>query len=359
MKREKRQSESVSEGGRKARFSPRALALVSALFFLVSSVAVSFAWFRFGYTSGNIGLTGGGDAQSQVTLRIASWTETTDESTDSASESGSYQWEEEVPMSATNEDTAAGFGTAYSAETPKLHFGSIENLAMRDESNILWFCLKIDRRTGTGFNGLRLAFDATATAENEYPAVDAYPFVLFGYTAEQTAGDASERTEISPDNADGDNADGQNAYHAIWNQLENLLKYDNMLISTTGPGETGDTFAVAPSAYPEDAAPRPNDDPEDESGVMSVRTARDADGNDRNEGFSWNETQAGETGDGEFWYVYFRAYPNIGQNVNPTESYAGIVADISRYMPCVLEYKLQVDISLTNIGYQSSATTGA
>lgn len=105
--------------------------------------------------------------------------------------------------------------------------------------------------------------------------------------------------------------------------------------------------------------PRPNDDPEDESGVMSVRTARDADGNDRNEGFSWNETQAGETGDGEFWYVYFRAYPNIGQNVNPTESYAGIVADISRYMPCVLEYKLQVDISLTNIGYQSSATTGA
>ena len=111
MKREKWQSESVSEGGRRARFSPRALALVSALFFLVSSVAVSFAWFRFGYTSGNIGLTGGGDAQSQVTLRIASWTETTDESTDAASESGSYQWEEEVPMSAKNEDTAAGFGT--------------------------------------------------------------------------------------------------------------------------------------------------------------------------------------------------------------------------------------------------------
>lgn len=353
MKREKRQSESVSEGGRRARFSPRALALVSALFFLVSSVAVSFAWFRFGYTSGNIGLTGGGDAQSQVTLRIASWTETTD----AASESGSYQWEEEVPMSATNEDTAAGFGTEYSAETPKLHFGSIENLAMRDESNILWFCLKIDRRTGTGFNGLRLAFDATATAEDVYPAADAYPFVLFGTAVAEDG--STGLAEVSPDNAGGDNADGQNAYHAIWNRLENLLKYDNMLISTTGPGETGDTFAVAPSAYPEDAAPGPNDDSEDESGVMSVRTARDADGNDRNEGFSWNETQAGETGDGEFWYVYFRAYPNIGQNVNPTESYAGIVADISRYMPCVLEYKLQVDISLTNSGYQSSATTGA
>ena len=358
MKREKWQSESVSEGGRRARFSPRALALVSALFFLVSSVAVSFAWFRFGYTSGNIGLTGGGDAQSQVTLRIASWTETTDESTDAASESGSYQWEEEVPMSAKNEDTAAGFGTEYSAETPKLHFGSIENLAMRDESNILWFCLKIDRRTGTGFNGLRLAFDATATAENEYPAADAYPFVLFGTAVAEDG--STGLAEVSPDNTNEDNADGQNAYHAIWNQLENLLKYDNMLISTTGPGETGDTFAVAPSAYPEDAAPGPNDDSEDESGVMSVRTARDESGEERqDEGFSWSETQAGETGDGGFWYVYFRAYPNIGQNVNPTESYAGIVADISRYMPCVLEYILQVDISLTNIGYQSSATTGA
>jgi hypothetical protein len=48
-----------------------------------------------------------------------------------------------------------------------------------------------------------------------------------------------------------------------------------------------------------------------------------------------------ELTDSKYYYLYFRAYPNI-------EAYADLVDEISNYMPCVIQFNLMISLVVDN-----------
>ena len=56
---------------KKSAYSVRFFSVIAALFFLLSATTLSYAWFRFGFTSGTMDMKTDGDAS--VKLFTANW----------------------------------------------------------------------------------------------------------------------------------------------------------------------------------------------------------------------------------------------------------------------------------------------
>ncbi len=304
----------------KIKSSARLTAVLSALFFLLSAVTVSYAWFRFGATSGKTHIGTGGDAA--VTLQMAVWTPDSSGNA-AAEEKGSYVWGEEIFL---EEDSASTplFGAEYAGETPPLQFGNIDNLSYLHKSNVVWFCLKVKAAEGRSYGDLKISFGET-------------PYVFFP-------------------NVDMDSASAEMDMEAVKKgidpYLEELLQYGCAAsyaapVAFDAPVNPQKEDGTAESYYPITPIGAAESYKLSISDYNFVKKEKSPSGDDSASDSSSEESDKNFSGiasvpeNGEYYYLYFRCAPNL-------ERYAYLSEAISEYMPCVLQFSLRVKASIDN-----------
>lgn len=287
---------------KKSAYSVRFFSVIAALFFLLSATTLSYAWFRFGFTSGSMDMKTDGDAS--VKLFTANWAVATD------TVPASYQWDKGVLLKASSSSASVSgeefFGKEFSEKTDPLHFGTIDNLSERDKENIVWFCLEVKTAEGRNFEGLKLVFQSD-------------PFSLYEHIEANDSSAMSEVVSQELKNSIDNTVESGNR-----NRLESLLCFDNVIISGTAPDKLGNEFFTQIDV---------NTTQSDAEFVRKQENGAAING--------YKGRAAESEISGERYYIYFRAYPNL-------DAYAEIAEYISEYMPCVLQFNLQVEISVNN-----------
>jgi hypothetical protein len=253
--------------------------IITSIMVFVLLITTSFAWFAIRDKSKMTFTAGKGE----VVLYSANYIEVSQDKWE-------YVWDEGVNLETEN----VFFGKEYTSPDYVTHLGTIDNLSFRNEINNLWYCVKVEKTSGLEFSSLRLCF------------VDDTPYKLF-YDLENTHSQLVD-----------------NAVDAKVNELlDKLICIDSLIVTYVAPENFFSNVDI----------PEANEDCSDVIHVTKYTS---------NNPQSFEGTaQDLDLSTQDYYYVYFRAYPNLG-------AYADLVETISLYMPCVMQYDLMITLVVDN-----------
>lgn len=255
--------------------------IITAMVF-VMLVTSSFAWFYIKDRS-KISFTVGSN---DITLYTASY--------QGEEEDGRYEWSEAIVL----EQQDASFGSEYEA-TYLTQFGTLDNLSFRNKENNFWFCLKINKMIGNNFS-LKLSFS------------DEEPYKIFSDVEDTHSQVDDAQVNARIDELLSGSSNG-----------ETLMRADSFICTTVGWG----------NFFSQEEIPNANDTCADKIEVLKYSNAQAKQFEGKTDGV--------DLSDSDYFYLYFRAYPNL-------DMYADLVDDISGIMPCVIQFGLIISLRVDN-----------
>lgn len=258
--------------------------IIITIMVFVMLVTTSFAWFTL-KDKANISFTAG---SCDIMLYSSLF--------EGELETGSYVWDDGLDLE--QKDTI--FGKEYLSPDYVTHLGTIDNLAFRTEANNIWYCLKVNKTTGSQFS-LRLSLNDDDT------------YKMFS------------NLENSPEQVkEGDSEEARKAINKVDELIEQLIFVDSVIVTTVGVENFFESVEL----------PDPDQSADDKKSVVKFSNS-DA------KSFVGNVNGL-DLSDTNYYYIYFRAYPNL-------DAYADLVDHISVFMPCVIQFGLKVSLVVDNV----------
>ena len=263
--------------------------IIITIMAFIMFVTTTFAWFSVKDNS-NLSFTAG---NCDITLYSSSYI------FNEETQTGYYQFNEETALEfdKVTQDPNLYFGDLYETPTFVTHLGTIDNLAFRKEENNLWYCLKINKSTGSKFS-LRLSLNDTS------------PYKMFS-DLENTNGQVNA----------GDSTEANAAITRINELIEGLICVDSLIVTTISYENFFENVII----------PDADESVGDKLNVLKYSSsgAQSFTGNVNNLDLSSTN----------YFYLYFRAYPNL-------DTYVDLVDYISVFMPCVLQFGLKLSLAV-------------
>lgn len=285
-------------------------ALIAVLIF--ATAVTGYAWLK---TDKEAAFRLGADDTPDISLQIAAW--------DAAQKK--YIWQAPVSVEPNHKNIAPygkplGVDAVNSGMTPdtisstlkvNCQFGEITNLIKLDQSNEVWFCLKIHEDEGLEIKNLRLHY--AADPYQFYGAVWEGGKVTDIRPIEKYAG---VKKDIHPLSADIRTALNEIQPEVKKNLMEVSRPADDLFITSTPP----DQFTFPATGSPDYIRLNTGDEIRNNStGYAGTAAAVDAD---------------------HYYYVYFKARPNL-------DGYFNFVQKLYEYMPCYLTFnQLSVNVDV-------------
>ena len=287
---------------------------------LIASAVTGYAWLK---TDKSTQFRLGTDDTPDISLKIASWDPKTKK----------FQWEPNWTPVEPNHTNKAPYGKGLNVDDVKAgdapavitgtlrtncQFGEITNLTALDQSNEVWFCLKIHEDEGLEVKNLRVHF-----AE--------IPYQFYGAV---WAGGVVQ--DIKPiDRYEGVSKELHPQASDIKQKL-NAITADThkKLMEVSRPEDAAFICATPPEKFTIPTGLSPQKD-----------YVRLASGDDSRTGLPGNSPAGGMEGkastlDNHYYYVYFKVKPNL-------ESYFKFVQNLYAYMPCYLTFQdLRVNVDV-------------
>ena len=263
--------------------------IIISIMAFIMFVTTTYAWFSIKDKS-NLSFTAG---NSDITLYSSTYI------FNEETQTGHYEFNENSALyfDEVAKDPNLYFGNLYETPTFTTHLGTIDNLAFRKEENNLWYCLKVNKATGSNFS-LRLCLN------------DLEPYKMFS-DLENTNGQVNA----------GDSSEASLAIAKLDEFIEGLICVDSLIVTTISYENFFESVDI----------PDADGSVSDKLNVLKYS-------NNTAQSFVGNVSSL-DLSNTNYFYLYFRAYPNL-------DTYVDLVDYISTFMPCVLQFGLKLSLTV-------------